>query len=339
MDSIDSLVNSLSSLNLSNASDRQRAYNQIQSAFQDLSRSVSTDKASKPPLFHGGRDALVTRNWLEELERYCRRTNLAQKEWTFVAVDHLRGTALTWYHTSTLTDDTSWEVFKTAFVAESKSPGRERSILMELRELRQTSIKDITSYITRFCDLVLQLSNPTDDRLREYFISGLVTQVQLQVEIANLSTWQQAVKVAERINGVYVRAETKTKPTYVASQAPTAEPMNVEAMRVLLANLANLANFVPNAINVASLHRRFLPKLDQAEKARCFREGRCYRCRRFGHIAENCRGEQTFNNFETPTTTTDSGKRRGRALNQAGLGFTKPSCNSSRVKGSRAVVK
>ncbi|KAG0195830.1 hypothetical protein BGX28_000551, partial [Mortierella sp. GBA30] len=58
---------------------------------------VLTYKAPEPQLFGGGRNALATRDWLERMERYCKRSNVASDNSTEAAVDYLQGAALTWF--------------------------------------------------------------------------------------------------------------------------------------------------------------------------------------------------------------------------------------------------
>lgn len=318
--SIQNLVSGLGQLNLSQNGDREQAYAQIASALADAAKQAACHsyKAPKPQLFHGGRDALATRDWLEQLERYCKRTTLPPTEWTSAAIDHLRGTALTWFRMSHLRETTPWDAFKTEFTKEFKPSDHEHSILMELRDLKQASVKEISAYINRFRDLALQLDNPADDMLREYFIAGLVEKTQIQVQIANPDTWQEAVKVAERINGVYARALAKSKPTYMTtptpnqSALPPAEPMDVDSMRVLLANLASLTNAGTTVANFRRHNKGRLPKLDKKEKERCLRLGLCFRCRKKGHMAEGCTGDVAMYSIEADDDNeNDSGKEQG----------------------------
>jgi len=311
---IQNLVAGLSQLNLSQNDHREQAYTQIATLISDATRQVrkgTSYKAPKPQLFHGGRNALATRDWLEEIERYCRNTDLPEPEWTSAAIDHLRGTALTWYRMTNLPETTPWSAFKVAFTKEFKPSNHEHSVLMELRELKQASVNDISSYINRFRDLALQLNNPADDMLREYFISGLVSQTQLQVQIADPSSWQDAVKVAERVNGVFARASAKNKPVYVPTQPPTSdrsipassgpEPMDLDTLKVLLANFSTTMANIRHPQNSKN-RRAALPKLTKAERERCIREGRCFRCRNRGHMAEDCNG-MAMHNLETEEET------------------------------------
>ncbi|KAF9552750.1 hypothetical protein EC968_000417, partial [Mortierella alpina] len=190
---------------------------------------------------------------------------------------------------------TEWDTFKTEFTKEFKPSDHQQAIIRELRELRQTGLRNIDGYISRFRDLALQLDDPTDTMLREYFIQGLVTDTQLQVQLANPPTWQEAVSVAERVNAVFVSVRHKTKTDFLPantpntstkgqSDLPPGEPMDVDHLSAFLASMAN--TFQRNKIQYSS--RKPLPKLTPSEREHLRRIGACFRCRKTGHIADKC---------------------------------------------------
>jgi hypothetical protein len=215
---------------------------------------------------------------------------------------------------------TNWDTFKTEFTKEFKPSDHEQAIIRELRELRQTSLKDIDAYINRFRDLALQLDEPSDKMLREYFVQGLVTETQLQVQLANPSTWQQAISVAERINSVFVsvRHGPKTKTDFLPTRTPNlstkAEPdlppgeaMDLDHLGTFLASLVN--SFQRKKTSYPS--RKPLAKLTPAEREHLRRIGACYRCRKVGHIADKCR--EFGQNLHAIETQSESGNDRGEA--------------------------
>ncbi|KAG0308425.1 hypothetical protein BGZ99_001147 [Dissophora globulifera] len=304
MDPLNSLIENLKFLNLSSNEGRAQAYTSIQSHVNSTQNHTSNSyKAPQPQLFSGGRDALATRDWLEQLERYCKRTNFPEEEWSSAAVDYLRSTALTWFRTSKLAEKTPWELFKKAFIAEFRPADHERNILMELRDLKQRDVKEMTTYINQFRDLALQLYDPADEMLREYFVAGLISQTQVQVQIADPKSWQEAIQVSERINGIFARSASKTKTTFMQPQSapknhelPKAEPMDIDAM------------FNTTGINAFQRGQPGLIKLSPQERAHLTRTGGCFRCRKQGHLASQCRAPMAsltstkpkrFHNLET----------------------------------------
>ncbi|KAF9948094.1 hypothetical protein BGZ72_009935, partial [Mortierella alpina] len=157
MATIDEVINNLQRLNLSSESDRKAAREQLQALYTSASRNQVTYKAPRPQVFTGGRNALATRDWLESMECYCKRSNVPTTGWTEAAVDHLRGTARAWFRLSGLSITADWDTFKTEFTKEFIPSDLKQAIIRELRELRQNNLKNIDVYINRFRDLALQL--------------------------------------------------------------------------------------------------------------------------------------------------------------------------------------
>ena len=317
MATIDEVINNLQRLNLSSESDRKAAREQLQALYTSASHNQVTYKAPRPQVFTGGRNALATRDWLESMECYCKRSNVPTTGWTEAAVDHLRGTARTWFRLSGLAATADWDTFKTEFTKEFKPSDHKQAIIRELRELRQNGLKNIDVYINRFRDLALQLDDPSDTMLREYFIQGLVTDTQLQVQLANPPTWQEAISVAERINAVFVSVRHKTKTDFLPTTStpankdqpdlPPGEPMEVDHLSAFLASMAN--TFKRHKTPYSP--RRPLPKLTPAEREHLRRIGACYRCRKVGHIADKCR--EFGQNLHAIETQSESGNDQGEA--------------------------
>ena len=74
--------------------------------------------------------------------------------------------------------------------------------------------------------------------------------------------------------------------------------------------LTNIANLTSAATTISHFSQP-LGKLTQAEKERLLKIGACFRCRRRGHRAVECRAGQTLNNLETDNQSNDSGKDQG----------------------------
>lgn len=218
-----------------------------------------------------------------------------------------------------MTDLSPWDEFKAAFLAEFRPSDHQRSILMELRNLKQPSVKDMTTYVNRFRDLALQLDKPSDEMLREYFIEGLVLQTRVQVEIACPSTWSEAIRVAERINGVFARAQQHQRHTYI----PTNPTANRSAPAPAIATATAAPSYPDGAgepmdldnIRFRPANRRPLGRLTDAEREELRRTGACFRCRRPGHRAVDCRSTlnqgQRLHSLEVNTSDDDMGKAKG----------------------------
>ncbi|KAF9286793.1 hypothetical protein BGZ68_002545 [Mortierella alpina] len=295
MANIEELVDSLGKLNLTTPAGKRSAREQLQALYASTPHNPITCKAPCPQVFTGGRDALATRDWLEAMECCCKRSNVPPG-WTEAAVDYLPGTARTWFRLSGLETSANWDTFKTGFTKEFKPSDHKQAIIRELRKLRQASLKTNDAYINRLRDLALQLDDPSDTMLREYFIHGLITDTQLQVQLANPPTWQEAIGVAERINAVIFSVRHKTKTDFMPthnqgagnkdqSDLPPGEPMDVDSLSACLASMINTFK----RSSTPYITRNPLPKLTPTERAHLRRIGACYRRRTLGHIADKCR--------------------------------------------------
>ncbi|KAF9176233.1 hypothetical protein BGZ51_001254, partial [Haplosporangium sp. Z 767] len=126
---IDNLTSHLRSLNLSNEGD----VGQARTLLGQTLLNRASYKPPKPQLVQGGRNALATRDWITEIERYCERARLPRNEWTSAAVDHLRSAAMTWFQCHRqLTESSSWDLFKEEVLKEFRASDHESTILMEL---------------------------------------------------------------------------------------------------------------------------------------------------------------------------------------------------------------
>jgi hypothetical protein len=190
---------------------------------------------------------------------------------------------------------------------------------MELRNLKQPSVKDMTTYVNRFRDLALQLDKPADEMLREYFIEGLTLQTRVQVEIANPSTWSDAIRTAERINGVFARAQQHQRHTYIPTTATAnhAAPVTTTAAPTTVPSYLDGAGEPMDIDNIRfrNTNRRPLGRLTAAEREELRRIGACFRCRRTGHRATDCRSApaqgRRLNSVEVNAGDDDSGKAEG----------------------------
>ncbi|KAI7818485.1 hypothetical protein BC939DRAFT_480373 [Gamsiella multidivaricata] len=152
------------------------------------------------------------------------------------------------------------------------------------------------------------------------YMNGLESETSKEVRLRQPTTLDAAIQQATIVHSIlHPTNPNNATTTSVPTASSTAEPMDVDAMNVLLANLASLAKTTTVAsIRQSSHHtarsssRPSLPKLDAASREYNMRHGLCHRCRLPGHIAKNCRGDRAFHNIETDSQAADeSGKDQG----------------------------
>ncbi|KAF9435555.1 hypothetical protein BGZ76_006052, partial [Entomortierella beljakovae] len=290
-------------------SDRQESYSQLANLVCNVQKSTNNSNALEPQLFHGARDVYVSRDWLVGLERYCIRSGLPKEQWTSVAANRLRSAAQSWFLKSNIKEDAVWEIFKAEFLREFKPSNHERSIMRELRVMRQSNPRDLPMYVNRFRDLAYQLDHPSDNILRDYFISGLDIQTQVLVEIANPQTWRNAIQAAEKIDEAFARVQPnqgmKKYPEIIYTPTITQ-----------ISRLYSHAQINHPFYSAHSPIRR-LEKLSPCEREHLRRIGGCFRCRRVGHRASNCGTKPKMTKTSTDVCDEDKGKERGELFSSS----------------------
>ncbi|KAF9973609.1 hypothetical protein BGZ65_009171, partial [Modicella reniformis] len=224
---------------------------------------------------------------------------------------NLEGDAKAWWRDSNLDLDTLWTTFRKAFTdyfTPPDTPGLARQELSKLRQ-RQLSVADYTAKFRRLVRLIPSLDNETTLYL---YNQGLEPATSKEVRLRQPTTLSDAIKQATIVHNIlHPVAPTMIVSTNQTTQQSTTEPMDLDSLRVLLANLTPLVS-TTTGINVM---QRPLGKLSAAERERLRRIGACFRCRRPGHRATECRSGRTLNNLETENNADkdDSGKDQGEA--------------------------
>ena len=108
------------------------------------------------------------------------------------------------------------------------------------------------------------------------FVRGLKPQIRLHVELQRPTTVNDAIRLAQAADS----ALYFTRPTYPVNR-PTPSPTYMGPQPMQLGALTHP------------------PELSLAERERLYREGRCFRCRQPGHLAEEC----TYFNTTRPTSS------------------------------------
>ncbi|KAI7818937.1 hypothetical protein BC939DRAFT_479993 [Gamsiella multidivaricata] len=155
-----------------------------------------------------------------------------------------------------------------------------------------------------------------DTALYNYMV-GLEPKTSKEVRLRQPTTLDAAIQQAIIVHSILHPTNPNTATTISVPTAPSsAEPMDLDAMNVLLTNLTTLAK----TTTVASIRQRpqhtarsslrpSLPKLDAATREYHIRHGLCHRCRISGRISKNCRGDRAFNDIETGSQTAGESRK------------------------------
>lgn len=266
---------------------------------------------SKPP---------TVGTWLFQLNTLFKFWNMTDTDRLKYAILFLRGWAQTWWQQceamaacNTLTPIQTWEQFQSAIRRQFGGFDEVEKARDDLARVRQTA--SVMAYVHRFHEAMLKLpaDQIVDADLRHRFISGLKPNTQLQVKIANPTTLQEAMNVADRIDRV--------RPTWRPNvPGRTSRPINAHAFSdgpvpmELGAMKSKPVAFAPKPSKFppASAEKPALPNSDKiitkplsdAQRRFLYQNDGCYYCRKphAGHISRNCPAKlQYSSNVQTPS--------------------------------------
>lgn len=164
-------------------------------------------KPNKPEVYDGKRDFLVVNTWLYKVEQYLVLVQLSNPAAPLTdanrityASTFLTGTAAVWWYTVVQANlaPTTWDTFKAAVVSEFVPEDHVRRARDKLRKMRQTT--SVSKYLSDFRNVVLTIPGITDGEKWDKFCAGLKYEVRLEVMKSAVTDFDEAAKVALRVD-------------------------------------------------------------------------------------------------------------------------------------------
>jgi hypothetical protein len=287
---------------------------------QDQARLVRNDEArtlatvlkpSKPKPYTGAIDADACLNFIDNQEEYFTIVDLHTDSWVKYTAVNLESEAKAWWRSSGLKLDAKWKDFEAAFTAYHTPPNAVAAARQELNNLRQKGLS-VNEYTHRFRRL-LRLIPAMDAQTALYiYTTGLEPETSKEVRLRQPETMEQAVHQAAIVHAIL----HPHGPTATPSSAPTAAAkttdMEVDSVATVLHHIEQLVQTLGQNSTYVANTRRPLLKLTPQEKARLMKIGGCFKRRRRGHIASNCKNPiyapYNVNSVEMETRDDDAGK-------------------------------
>ena len=229
--------------------------------------SAPTLKLINPPPFSG---KTSIGSWIFQVENFLNgHPGTSDKQGITYASALLEGEAATWWQAQSLDRTgfkelrTNWARFKQAITdyftpVNSRKQARDR-----LAALRQTT--SVRAYATEFRKVILEIGNVSEDEKLDRFIRGLKFNVRKEVELREPQTLTEAIGISERYDSI----------SFAISRARTP--------------------FFPRRTNLGStehvpmeINRIKIPKLTEELKIKLQQEGKCFFCRKEGHMISEC---------------------------------------------------
>lgn len=243
---------------------------------------VSGVKPAKPRTYCGnlGSDPSV---WLFQFEQYVEVLCIPRSNWSRLAATYLDGKAATWWRglvkqqPGESPNGITWDDFKSGLIATFKPVNASKIARDKLAVLKQD--KSVSSYNSRFTELILEIEDIHESEKLDRYIRGLKRDVKMEVEKSEPNNLAQAMKIAQRYDSIsyYSRQLAYNPNDHQHNNSRDHAPMDISAINHTRNNTTN------NKKKPTSPQQ-----LSRQEFAYCQRNKLCIRCKEPGHLARNC---------------------------------------------------
>ena len=226
-----------------------------------------TLKLNNPPAFNG---KTSIHDWIFQVENFLNgHTGVTDEQAVIYASALLEGEAATWWRAQTLdkegfkTLSGTWATFKKEILSYFTPTNSVKQARDQLAALRQRT--SVRAYATEFKRLLLEIGNVSEDEKLDRFVRGLKFSIRKEVELREPTSLSQAISISERYDSI----------SFALSR-----------------NWPNNATENPRGGSFAhtpmEINRVKIPKLTDAIRAELIKEGKCFFCRKPGHMLRDC---------------------------------------------------
>ena len=220
-------------------------------------------KPERPPTYSGNRNESLAA-WIFQMERYCELLLVPPRNRVEFAGTFLKSHSAMWWQTAYY-DIEEWQDFKANLQAQFQPVNSAKTARAQLDALRQTT--SVRIYNTEFRELVLQIPHMhEEDRVYQY-VKGLKPNISTLVAMQQPGTLLEAQGLADTADTIQFQQFTRrnfgkqgTEQTRNRSTYRGPAPMDLDA----------------------------IGKLTDGERDRLRKIGGCFRCRKTGHLAQDC---------------------------------------------------
>ncbi|KAF9943729.1 hypothetical protein BGZ72_003481 [Mortierella alpina] len=176
---------------------------------------------------------------------------------------------------------TQWAKFEEDFLAFHTPPNAVAAARADLESLKQGK-RSVALYTREFRRLLRCVPSLDKGTALHWFVKGLEPDTRKEVKLRQCTSLDQAISTATLIHSILF----PNGPTAAPKQHPA--DMDIDTLHVAINNLTAQVNYLSQGLNKNNNAPR-PPKLTPGEKAHLLADGGCFRCRRIGHMASNCR--------------------------------------------------
>jgi len=242
---------------------------------------TGTVKLPKPEVFKGGKQMREVDEWIFVMNTYLTACHIhLDIERITIASGYLRDAALTWWRQVNQEGNpnrpTTWAAFCQVLTCTFQPLNPAEVARDTLARLRQTT--SVRQYAAMIRNTALEIPGITDDELKDRFIRGLKPATMAEVRLRAPTSFAQAVQLADRYDTLRYSI---TRPAAMPSVPfPSGSSNGPSAME--------LGATLDASHNSPAPRHQPRPRLTPQLRQQLIKEGKCFLCRKPGHMAMNC---------------------------------------------------
>jgi hypothetical protein len=282
---------------------------------RDLARTLNQIlKPQRPEPYAGEIDADACNNFIDNQKEYFSIVGLLLDNWVKYTALNLKDDAKSWWRASGLVTTTPWPVFEEAFLAFHTPPNAVSAAREAMESLKQGK-RTVALYTHEFRRLQRRVPTLDKETALHWYVKGLEANTSKEVKLRQPDSLDQAINQASLIHSILF-------PEYpimssIASKVEST-PMDIDNLHVAINNLTTQVNYLSRNNNSNNTPRP--PKLTPEDKAYLIAKKGCFRCRKIGHMANQCRTfpnqqqqSRQFNNIEVAPQQASPSTQSGKA--------------------------
>ena len=264
---------------------------EIAADHRDLVRTLNKVlKPQTPSPYKGEHDADACQNFIDNQEEYYNVVHLAEDQWVQYTALNLTDEAKSWWRSSGLRISSPWIEFKAAFLDFFTPPNAIAAAREALETLRQGK-RTVAAYTHDFRRLRRRIPTLDNDTALHWYMKGLERETGKEVRLRQPTTLDYAISQATLVHSILFPDGPTVHPP---KDGPA--PMDLDNMdiRVALNAIASQVNSMQRSGAYQGYNKNNNgavrpPKLTPEERTYLVANNGCFRCRKTGHISNQCR--------------------------------------------------